>query len=161
VSSSDDVHIVRPDSPRQPGKTEVLCGYEAPKGGNRVAGPPSMATCWQCILLACGRPIPPEPLVPEHERLAEAKKTDDATTLVGQFFDWLKEEKHYVIAKYADDADELMPIFEPVNRLLAEFFGINENALESEKRALLDHMRAVTGARAWALKEGKAALASK
>jgi hypothetical protein len=152
----DNYHIKR----EQPGpKAEALCGLKSLPDKPLVCGPPSMATCWQCILLQCGRPIPPEPPVPEHERLTEAKKTDDATTLVGQFFDWLKEEKHYVFAKYADDTDELMPIREPVGRLLGEFFGINENALESEKRAMLDHLRAVHKAREWAETKGRKTLA--
>lgn len=160
MSAADDIHIVRINAQRSHlAPPEVLCGYETPKGGNRVSGPPEMGTCWRCILLACGRPVPPEPSVPEHDRLGKAKKTDDATQLVGEFFDWLKEEKNYVFAKYADDTDELVPVHEPVQRLLAAFFGVNENALESEKRALLEHLRATHKAREWALQEGKAALA--
>lgn len=149
-------HIARePGAVRAGKKLESLCGETCPKDGNLMCVPPSMADCWKCILLQCGRPIPPEPPVPEHERLEEAKKTNDATTLVGQFFDWLKEEKSYVFAKFGDDTDELIPVFEPVGKLLAAFFGINENALESEKRAMLEHLRAVSKAREWAQTEGK------
>jgi hypothetical protein len=158
VSSYDDRHIAQA---RAHGKSEALCGLTLKPDHALVMGPPSMATCWQCILRQCGRPIPPEPEVPEHEKLAKAKKTDDATTLVGEFFDWLTQEKGFTLGKFADDSDKMYPVREPVVKLLAEFFGINENALESEKQALLDHMRAVTKARDWALKEGMATLAAK
>lgn len=157
---SDDVHIVRdPGALRARRPLEALCGAKAPKDGNLTCGTPDMASCWQCILLQCGRPIPPEPPVPEHERLEKAKKTDDATTLVGEFFDWLVGEKGYSLGKYLrEDHEFLTPIHESVHKLLAEFFGINQNALESEKRALLDHIRAVSKAREWAMNEGRQAL---
>ena len=159
---SDYTHIARePGALRRGTPAEALCGARTPKDGNMVLVPKSMATCWRCISLACGRPIPPEPPVPEHERLEKAKKTDDATTLVGEFFDWLQGEKGFTLGKFADDSDELYPVREPVNRLLAEFFGINENALESEKQALLEHVRAVNKAREWAETDGKRVLREK
>ena len=156
--SSDYVHIVRPDAQRPQYKApEVLCGYVQPKGGNRVSGPPSMATCWRCILLQCGRPIPAEPALPEHRRLEEAKKTNDATQLIGAFLEWLGEEKRIVLAAWGNDS-ELYPAREPVQGLLAEYFGINQNALEAEKMALLEHLRATNKAREWAETEGKKTL---
>ncbi len=156
--SAEDVHIVRADVP-QPSHAarEVLCGFETPKDGNRVSGPPNMATCWRCILLACGRPIPPEPAVTEHERLEATKKTDDATQLVGEFIDWLSEEKQLVLGRWNDD-DELIPARENIQRLLAEYFGIDQNALEAEKTALLGYLRETHQAREWAMTEGKKTL---
>lgn len=161
MSESDDVHIVRVNAQRpRHAPSEVLCGYVTPSGGNRVSGPPSMGTCWRCILLACGRPIPSEPELPEHGRLMAAKRTDDATQLVGEFVDWLAEEKKLVLGRWNDDA-ELVPARENTQRLLAEYFGVNQNALESEKQALLDHQRATNAAREWAMTEGKKALHDK
>ncbi len=116
-----------------------------------------MATCWKCILLQCGRPIPIEPALPEHERLEKVKKTDDATQLIGEFLDWLSAEKEIVLGRW-DYRDSLVPVREPVQRLLAEYFGVNENALEGEKQALLAHLRETNKAREWALTEGKKAL---
>lgn len=157
MSEADDIHIVRIDGQRdRRAPPEVLCGYVTPRGGNRVSGPPDMATCWKCILLQCGRPVPPEPTLPEHARLEAAKKTDDATQLVGEFIDWLDDEKHLVLAERG--SVELYRATVSTRDLLAEFFGVNRGALEAEKQALLDHLRATSEARQWAMTEGKKAL---
>lgn len=159
MSEAEDIHIVRVDGQRdRRAPPEVLCGYVTPRGGNRVSGPPDMATCWKCILLQCGRPVPVDPPVPEHERLHAAKKTDDATQLVGRFIDWLSDEKSLVLAERSGDG-ELHNAIVITNNLLAEFFGVNRGALEAEKQALLDHLRATNEARQWAMTEGKKALA--
>ena len=64
---------------------------------------------------------------PEHEKLkavsAESQKT-------GAFLDWL--QSHYAEATW-----ELPRI----NQLLAEYYEIDENQLELEKRAMLNEMR--------------------
>lgn len=152
-----DVHIARVDAQRPRHlASEVLCGYVTPRGGNRVSGPPAMATCWKCILLHLGKPVPAEPPVPEHERLRAAKRTDDATQLVGRFIDWLDAEKHLVLAERGNV--ELCPATVSTQALLAEFFGISPGALEAEKRALLEHLHATNEARQWAMTEGKKAL---
>lgn len=155
MTTASEHHIRRV----QPGaKMEALCGLTAGQNEPLVCGPPSSATCWVCISLACGRPIPSMPETPEHERLKQAKKTDDATQLIGEFLDWLKSEKGYLLCRYPQrdhDDDCLVPVREPVTRLLAEFFGVDENALESEKQALLKHMREVNAAVSWAKGEGR------
>ena len=64
---------------------------------------------------------------PEHEKLkavsAESQKT-------GAFLDWLQSH-------YAEATRELPRI----NQLLAEYYEIDENQLELEKRAMLNEMR--------------------
>lgn len=131
----------------------MLCGYVTPRGEYRVVGSPAMATCWKCILLHLGRPVPQEPALPEHDRLKAAKKTDDATQLVGEFIDWLDAEKHLVLAERG--SSQLYPVYVSTQALLAEFFGISQSVLETEKRALLDHLHATNKARQWAMTEGR------
>lgn len=138
----------------QPGpRIEALCGAYACNDRVLVCMPPRLAGCWKCVMLHVGRPLPAEPKTPEHERLEQAKKTDDATQLVGEFMDWLADAKKLVLGRWNDD-DELIPARENIQRLLAEYFGISQAALESEKQALLEYMRAVNKAREWVKEEG-------
>lgn len=140
---------------------EALCGAWPDK---RLAEPPPMTgekpevTCWRCVMLLLGRPIPAEPETPEHERLEAAKHEGrDATQLVGEFLSWLDEEG-IRLARYHEGEGELLEIHERKQALLAKFFGINENALESEKQALLDYQRKLNAAIEWAKSDGRDAL---
>jgi hypothetical protein len=148
------IHAMRPGDPGR-GKQEALCGEPAPKNGEArvVTNDKARVDCWHCVLLLCSRPVPAEPDVPEHKKLEKAKKTDDATQIVGEFIDWLREEKGVVFAKWGDS--ELYAERVPVQRMLGEFFGISESALESEKQALLKYQRELNKAIDWANKEGR------
>ena len=150
------VHKFRNDRPMNP---QTLCGAIAVLGKDDRYDASTDAkdvTCWRCIHLLCSRPLPSEPKTPEHNRLHKAKKTDDATQLVGEFFEWLEGEKRMVLGQWGGDrGDFLMPVGANRNKLLAEFFGVSEEALESEKRAILDHQRALNEAIAWAKTEGR------
>ena len=48
--------------------------------------------CWRCIHILFERPLPASPNLPEHDKLRAAKKTSDATQLIGDFLDWLREQ---------------------------------------------------------------------
>ena len=153
---SNQLHIAR--EKRAGEKLEALCGIKAMPDQALACGPDGMSTCWRCITLRCARPLPAEPKVPEHDRLNKAKKTDDATQLVGEFFEWLECEKRIVLAQWdgsRNGNEFLVPTYANRNNLLAEFFGVSENALESEKQALLEFMRATNKAVAWAETEGR------
>ena len=93
---------------------------------------------------------------PEHDKLAKVKA---ASQKCGEFLEWLKER--YTLAdshthnrgctgaKYASHGalhcglqqHELIPAQAVTTKLLAEFFEIDEAALENEKRAMLDEIR--------------------
>jgi hypothetical protein len=80
----------------------------------------------------------PDDQYPEHEKLA---KVQDRSQAVGEFLEWLTSEQHYVIAEY--EGDTLWPVQRALNSWLAQFFQIDPVALEREKRAMLDHQRAL------------------
>lgn len=78
---------------------------------------------------------------PEHEKL---KKVQDKSQAIGEFLDWLQNERHVVLAKYGDDKytrDNLYAVGQSITEWLAEFYEINQTKLETEKRLMLEEMR--------------------
>lgn len=80
---------------------------------------------------------------PEHEKLHKIK---DQSQTIGQFLEWTGE-KGWHLAEYVEEYEELdwdmlMPIRRSITDLLAEYFGIDQNRLEAEKRQMLDEIRA-------------------
>lgn len=65
---------------------------------------------------------------PEHDKL---HAIHDQSQQIGMFLDWLHET-------YPEESAELPRI----TKLLAEYFEIDENKLEEEKRRMLDKCRA-------------------
>lgn len=94
---------------------------------------------------------------PEHEKL---RAVADKSQAAGEFLDWLLEEKGYSLGQYHQHADAcydeddkrvcgrskdtLYPACPRVTDLLAEFFGIDKEKLEEEKRAMLAACRSRT-----------------
>lgn len=78
---------------------------------------------------------------PEHKKLTAVHERSQA---IGEFLDWCVSEKGYQLAEWDDSREidhRMMPIIVPVEKLLAEFFGIDLQKLEAEKRAMLEEMR--------------------
>lgn len=79
---------------------------------------------------------------PEHDK---QHKIINFSQKCGEFLEWLQEEKGLFLAIYGTrvtDADRLYIADPSVTRLLAEFFEIDQDKLEAEKRAMLDELRA-------------------
>lgn len=88
---------------------------------------------------------------PEHEKMHAVKSRSQS---IGEFLEWLRSEKGYVICERLrtsdgdeeeedDDADyELVPANLGITKLLAEFFKIDLEKIEAEKRQMLDQLRA-------------------
>jgi hypothetical protein len=91
---------------------------------------------------------------PEHEKL---KAVQPRSQSCGELLDWLRHEKGLVLAEWATPTwqeegytQEPRRPMEPrlvvavvdVRKLLAEFFGIDQQKLEEEKEAMLKAMRA-------------------
>lgn len=132
---------------------EALCGA---KVNDNLVFNRADVTCWRCACLVLGRPVPTEPPVPEHDRLKAVKHEGrDQTQLIGEFLDWLGSEEAGNIVLAVEVMDGLAPRCGRKEELIANFFGINENALEAEKRALLDYQRALNKATEWFEKEGR------
>lgn len=135
---------------------EALCGA---KVNENLTWEKPFVTCWKCVHLLMGRPIPPEPKCPEHDKLKAAKDEGrDATQLIGEFLHEFLPGEGIRLAKYSDRDDELYEVNNK-RELIAKFFGINESALEAEKEALIEYQRAFNKAVEWAEKEGRPYLA--
>lgn len=80
------------------------------------------------------KPIP----TPEIDKMHVVK---DRSQAIGEFIEWIRSEKGWEIASYNDGGERLWPVNTSIERLLAEFFGIDLDKVEKEKRALLNQLR--------------------
>lgn len=67
--------------------------------------------------------------------------------VVQDFYDWLHEQGLH-ICRMEDETDgwgspRYMPDPRQPEQLMADFFGIDLNKIEAERRAILDHIRSV------------------
>lgn len=80
---------------------------------------------------------------PEHEKLLKVK---DESQAIGEFIEWLAS-KRMALGEWREfeeyDNPQFVVAHLNVNTILAEFFNIDLTALEAEKRAMLDAMRAM------------------
>lgn len=82
----------------------------------------------------------PQPECPECEKLA---KVSEESNRIGDFLSWLSQ-KDVVLAEW--EIDWLIPSSyrlsdSGINKLLAEYFEIDLNKVEKERRALLEWLR--------------------
>src|SRR5690348_13372218 len=100
---------------------------------------------------------PPIPKYPEHEKLA---KISDKSQACGEFLDWLRQEKGYFLMEereFTEERETGSPFLTPekysytwtdevmvsasTEKLLAEFFDIDQDKIDDEKRQMLDEIR--------------------
>jgi hypothetical protein len=82
-----------------------------------------------------------ESLYPECDKLLKVR---DRSQAIGEFMEWLKAEKGVELAHYPETKpDELWPWHQPMEKLLAEFFDIDLNKVEQERRSMLDKLQEV------------------
>ena len=95
-----------------------------------------------------------EATYPEHEKLGAIK---DKSQAIGEFLDWLRSEKDVVLCcrqestivqvedGWEGDPAGYYPAKLTTERLLTEYFGIDQVRLEQEKRAMLAKLREDVG----------------
>lgn len=75
---------------------------------------------------------------PEHEKLQKVK---GYTQAIGEFLDWLGERGIY-LAEWERNSERMFPIGGKRNiDLIAEFYDLDRDALEEEKRVMLRTVR--------------------
>lgn len=86
----------------------------------------------------------PELKTPELDKQLEIVKSGKAG-VIQEFIDWLREEKDYVLGEYQTwegySEQQFVPVYIQPEQLMADFFGIDRNKIEDERRALLDALR--------------------
>lgn len=75
---------------------------------------------------------------PEHDKLSEIAAESQA---IGEFVDWMNECHHASFQVWSDCSYSHRPVGISIQKLLAEFFEIDEQALENEKRTMLERVR--------------------
>jgi len=77
------------------------------------------------------------PKTPECDKLLAIREKSQA---IGEFLEWFQGK--YVIANYyPEGSDNLQPDHIDIEKILAEFFWIDLNKTEDEKRAVLEYVR--------------------
>ena len=74
----------------------------------------------------------------EHEKL---KEIQDQSQIIGEFLEWLGYEHEYFICEKLGQLQEWYPISQNHQKLLAQFFDIDLDKLEQEKRQMLEELR--------------------
>lgn len=78
------------------------------------------------------------PETPECEKLVAVA---DESHKLGEFLDYLEQERGLTLARWSRPDDQLVPDYTPKEELLAAYFKIDLNKVEKERRALLAHVR--------------------
>lgn len=73
---------------------------------------------------------------PEHVKLEAVKQYSQ---VVGEFLEWMST-KGYFFGQF-DESGHGYPVFKPHQELLAEFFDIDLDKIEEERRRMLDKIR--------------------
>ena len=84
--------------------------------------------------------------VPAHPNLDKMLTVKDDSHKLGEFIDWLSSNKGVILAMWGEANDEneeptdyLYPCNIKLERLLAEYFEIDYDAMEKEKKAILEY----------------------
>lgn len=102
--------------------------------GTIPAGEPG-ELCMECVV-DLEESAKESPSYPEHEKLSEVKHESQA---IGEFIEWATCVAGYEFAKY--HGDDLQVALVSIEGLLAEYFGVDLDKLEAEKRAMLEVAR--------------------
>lgn len=71
----------------------------------------------------------------------ELKAREGERTAIQGVIDWIAEQG-YTLCKYDDSREEYFPVYIPPDKLIGQIMEIDPDALEREKRAMLDEVRA-------------------
>lgn len=77
-------------------------------------------------------------LYPEHTKLTSIS---DTSQKIGEFIDWLRSERGIDLTEYNQYEDFHYTTGQRTDQLLADFFGIDQDKIEAEKRAMLESLR--------------------
>lgn len=75
---------------------------------------------------------------PEHEKLAKIK---DESQVIGEFLDWCADEKGILLSRKIKGRELSREIVSSIPDLLAEFFAIDLEKIEEEKRQMIAKLR--------------------
>jgi len=81
-------------------------------------------------------PYPPTP------ELDKMKAVRNQSQCIGAFLDWLFNEKRQMICEISPDGVDWLPTDnQDIQKILAEYFGIDLQKVEAERRAILERLQ--------------------
>jgi hypothetical protein len=84
----------------------------------------------------------PKVETPELDRRSEIIRSGRAAA-VQEFYDWLMADRQ--LCEWVDEEEQYLPVrLGSGEQVLADFFGIDLNKIETEQRALLDAIRSAS-----------------
>ena len=83
---------------------------------------------------------------PETPNLDKMLKVKDESQAQGEFLVWLQEKKDIVLCNYVEGHEFPVPAPFVLNRMLAEYHGIDYDGMEREKLAILAFLRSLNDA---------------
>lgn len=75
-------------------------------------------------------------LTPELDKMLANK---DKSQTIGEFLDWLQNEKKISLCKVQEDG--YYPVYTSIQNILGEFFGVDLQKAEKERLAILENLR--------------------
>ncbi len=75
----------------------------------------------------------------ETPELDKMRAVKDKSQAIGEFIDWLRQDNCDICEM--DDNGHYLPIYQSIEKWLAEYFEIDLNKCEEERRAILDAIR--------------------
>jgi len=78
---------------------------------------------------------------PEHKKMANH---NISSQVIGEFIEWLMDAKKWQFGVWDKYSFDVAP-FRGINDLLAEYFDIDLDVIETEKLAMLEEIRAANG----------------
>lgn len=76
------------------------------------------------------------PKTPELDKISEIQETSQK---IGEFIDWLKEQG--IVFAIEGQKEDLVPFYRNTESLLYEFFEIDGNKVEKERRQILKYLK--------------------
>lgn len=81
----------------------------------------------------------------ETPELNKISKVKDKSQTIGQFLDWLIQEKGYCVADWKKfdgyDNEQLVSVNLDINKILEEYFEIDGKKAEEERQGILQEIR--------------------
>ncbi len=77
------------------------------------------------------------PKTPELDKIQEYKEVSQE---LGCFIDWLSSDLSIPLCKWEDELQDYYPVHRSIESLLAQYYDIDLNIVEEERRAILDYL---------------------
>ena len=119
------------------------CPHTGPHGAhNLTVGNGLQWACHGIYEVVSSQPVPVMPPTPELDEQSAAREAGSQE--IGEFLQWLHEEKGYVIGLFVAGDQFPVVVYDGIDVLLADYFDTDLTKVEQERREILDGLRQST-----------------